>query len=310
MKLIITGALGHLGSFFLAEFLKTKKFSKIILIDNLITYRYCSLFHILNPKNNKIIFINRDVTNFNFNKILKKNDIILHLAAITNAAESFKIRKKITFNNYNATKNIAKYCIKKNTKLIYISSTSVYGSADKIMYEDNKRNTLKPQSPYAVCKIKEENFLKKLYKKKKLKLIIFRFGTIFGISKGMRFHTAVNKFCWQSSIGESITVWRSSFNQKRPYLDIKDAFRVIIFVIKKNIFDGEIYNVATCNTTVKKILDIISKFSKKNKITFTSNKIMNQLSYEVNCEKIMKHGFKYKGNISKQIKSTLNLLKI
>ena len=51
-------------------------------------------------------------------------------------------------------------CIKKNTKLIYISSTSVYGSNDKIMYENNKRNTLKPQSPYAVCKIKEENFLK------------------------------------------------------------------------------------------------------------------------------------------------------
>ncbi len=94
MKLIITGALGHLGSFFLAEFLKTKKFSKIILVDNLITNRYCSLFNIQNPKNNKITFINKDVTNFNFNKILKKNDIILHLAAITNAAESFKIKKK------------------------------------------------------------------------------------------------------------------------------------------------------------------------------------------------------------------------
>ena len=220
MKLIITGALGHLGSFFLAEFLKTKKFSKIILVDNLITNRYCSLFNIQNPKNNKITFINKDVTNFNFNKILKKNDIILHLAAITNAAESFKIKKKITFNNYNATKNIANYCIKKNTKLIYISSTSVYGSADKIMYENNKRNTLKPQSPYAVCKIKEENFLRKLYKKKKLKLIIFRFGTIFGISKGMRFHTAVNKFCWQASMGQPITIWKSAINQLRPYLDL------------------------------------------------------------------------------------------
>ena len=37
---------------------------------------------------------------------------------------------------------------------------------------------------------------------------------------------------------------------------------------------------------------------------------MNQLSYEVNCEKIMKLGFKYKGNLLKQIESTLNLLKI
>ena len=31
----------------------------------------------------------------------------------------------------------------------------------------------------------------------------FRFGTIAGVSKGIRFHTAVNKFCLNASINSS-----------------------------------------------------------------------------------------------------------
>ena len=51
-----------------------------------------------------------------------------------------------------------------NIKCIFLSSTSVYGSNNKIMFEDEKNN-LNPQSPYADCKIKEENYIRKQSKK-------------------------------------------------------------------------------------------------------------------------------------------------
>ena len=92
---------------------------------------------------------------------------------------------------------------------------------------------LNPQSPYADTKIKEEAYLRD---EKKLDYVILRFGTIFGVSKGMRFHTAVNKFCWQVSLQKPITVWRTAITQKRPYLDLNDAKRAIIFIIKKIYF--------------------------------------------------------------------------
>ena len=71
-------------------------------------------------------------------------------------------------------------------------------------------------------------------------------------------------------------------------------------LIKKNIFDGQIYNVATNNLSVKLIIQIIKKF-KKIKIKLVKNKIMNQLSYEANCDKIIDKGFKFKGNIQNHV---------
>src|SRR6201999_1435543 len=84
-----------------------------------------------------------------------------------------------------------------------------------------------------------------------------RFGTIFGTSVGMRFHTAVNKFCWQAVMGQPLTVWRTAYNQRRAYLDLSDAVRAIAFFIEKNLFDGRIYNVVTTNSTVGDVVEAI-----------------------------------------------------
>ena len=66
-------------------------------------------------------------------------------------------------------------------------------------------------------------------------MIILRFGTIFGISPGMRFHTAVNKFCFQASIGEPLTVWRTAYDQMRPYLYLNDAMKAFRLIINQSV---------------------------------------------------------------------------
>ena len=123
-------------------------------------------------------------------KINPKANITLHLASKTNAEESFENKKKIIKNNLGAFKNIVDYCKKYSSKLIHISSTSIYNPKKNFITELEKPN---PQSPYAEIKIKEENILRK---SKNIKYITLRFGTISGFSDGMRFHTVVNKFCF------------------------------------------------------------------------------------------------------------------
>ena len=183
------------------------------------TQRYASIFNL--PNNRKIKFIEGNIQKLNLNIIIKNIDYVVHLAAITNAQDSFKDEKNVSSNNYNCTKIIANLCLKYNKKLIFISSTSVYGTQKKIVDEFCSKKDLQPQSPYALTKLKEERYLTLL--SKKLRVIIFRFGTIYGTSTGMRFHTAVNKFCWQASMGQPITIWKSAINQLRPYLDLNDA---------------------------------------------------------------------------------------
>ena len=77
-------------------------------------------------------------------------------------------------------------------KLIHISSTSIYGVSSSLVNESLEKKFLKPQSPYAAIKLKEENILKN---NKNINFVTLRFGTIVGTSSGMCFHTAVNKFC-------------------------------------------------------------------------------------------------------------------
>jgi nucleoside-diphosphate-sugar epimerase len=126
----------------------------------------------------------------------------------------------------------------------------------------------------------------------------------------MRFHTAVNKFCWQAAMRSPITVWKTAYNQKRPYLDLKDCCRAIVHVIKNDLFNGEIYNVLTKNLTVHEVVENIKQFIPDLSIEFVSRKIMNQLSYEVSNKKFIKTGFNFTSDISKSLEEEISLIKI
>ena len=125
----------------------------------------------------------------------------------------------------------------------------------------------------------------------------------------MRFHTAVNKFCWQAVMNKPITVWKTALNQKRPYLDLLDLSNSIVQIIKKNLFENEIYNVLTNNLTVKDIIEHIKQYEKNLSIEYVETNIMNQLSYEVLNKKFINQGFEFKGNINTGIKETIAQLK-
>jgi len=307
MKIVIAGALGHIGSRVLRDLPAFFPGAEFILIDNMMTQRYCSLFNL--PKDASYRFIEEDILDLDLIKIIKKANVCFQLAAITNAAGSFEMKEKVEFNNFNTTKLIAEACAITDAPLIHLSSTSVYGTQKNIVDEFCGKEELMPQSPYAETKLNEENYLKELGKNKNLRFVTLRFGTICGISPGMRFHTAVNKFCWQAILGQPLTVWRTALHQKRPYLALDDAIDVFSFIIKNNIFDRQVYNVLSDNLTVNDIINLIAKHIEDIKIEYVDTEIMNQLSYEVSRKRIEGKGFVFNGSIEKSISNTINILK-
>ena len=202
------------------------------------------------------------------------------------------------------SKELLIFCLKNKAKLIHLSSTSVYGQSTKIVDENYKN--LEPRSPYAEEKLMEENYLKRI---KKIRFITFRLGTISGISKGMRFHTAVNKFCLNTILNQEIPVWTNALNQPRPYCSLKDALNAIIKIINYNAFDNQIYNVLTKNYTVGQILNIIKSNKFEFKIKKTNTPILNQSFYGVSNKKFSKFKIKMSKGIEKDIAETLNMLK-
>lgn len=306
MKIIVTGAIGHIGSYLIRDLAVRFPCSQIIMIDNMLTQRYTSIFNLPSIANFK--FIEADINQIDLEKITNGAHVLVHLAAMTDAAGSFDRAEILEKNNFESTSKVAKACALSGTRLIALSSTSVYGTQNEIVSEDCTSDELKPQSPYARTKLLEEQLVSDLVINNGLKAVICRFGTIFGASPGMRFHTAVNKFCWQAVMGQPLTVWSTAYYQKRPYLDLIDASQAISFIIENDLFDGNIYNILTKNYTVREVVDTINKFIPKVNINFVDNKIMNQLSYEVSCDKILKKGFVFSGDLKKGVGNTINLL--
>ena len=93
MKIVITGALGHIGSRVIRELPSDFPKAEIVMLDNLATQRYCSLFNL--PAEGNYRFIETDVLKADLNAIVESADVVVHLAAITDAASSFKHKEHV-----------------------------------------------------------------------------------------------------------------------------------------------------------------------------------------------------------------------
>lgn len=305
MKVLVTGGLGHIGSKLIREYAKREDIELIRILDNLSTQRYGSLFDL--PVNaTKLEFVEGDVTNQEIvNNVMKNIDVVIHLAAITDAPATLHNPQKTFKVNYVGTWNVLWAAINAKVKrFLYASTTSVYGEAEGIVDEDY--DNYKPASPYAESKLKAEKLIQEVAKETGFPAIILRKGTIFGTSAGIRFHTAINKFCYLAAMNKPLTVWDSALNSKRPYLGLNDCINSYQF-FENHGEPGEIYNVVTENYEMKEIIDTIKKVVPKVKIEITKSPLLNQKPYEVSDKKIRKLGFEYKDDLDKIVRETIKL---
>lgn len=308
MRLVITGALGHIGSR-LVHSLRPSDFggrlTEVVLLDSLVTQRYCSLFNL--PVEVPFRFLEGDICEMDLEEVCAGADVVVHLAAMTNAAGSFSTQEAVERVNFNGTERLAAACVRQGARLLFLSTTSVYGTQASTVDEDCPQADLKPQSPYATSKLRAEGLLQSLAAEG-LRTFVGRFGTIYDTSPGMRFHTAINRFCWQASVGQPLTIWRTAADQYRPYLAVEDAVRAIRFVIERDLFDGRVYNVLTQNATPRQIVELILEVVPDLAVEYVDSPIMNQLSYFVLADRFGREGFTVQGDLREGVHRTLALL--
>jgi nucleoside-diphosphate-sugar epimerase len=279
----------------------------MLLVDDLSTQRYCSLFHL--PRDARYRFVEADVLTADLPQVFEGVEVVVHLAAITDAPRSFEMRDQVERVNLLGTERVALACLRTGSALIFPSTTSVYGRQVDEVDEECPDTELKPQSPYAESKLKAEQLLDALGKGEGLRFVACRVGTVFGTSPGMRFHTAINKFCWQAVVGQPLTVWRTALHQVRPYLDLDDAIRAIHFILDRKLYDGRIYNVVTTNTSISRIIEMISCHVPDVSVQFADAQVMNQLSYRVSSTRFQSLGFEFRGDLERGVRETVDLLR-
>jgi UDP-glucose 4-epimerase len=304
MRVLVTGPLGHIGSALIRAF-PLDLVERVDLVDNLSTQRFPSLFDL--PADRQYRFFEEDICTTDLERRFKGADVVIHLAAITNAEQSVHRRAEVEKVNLDGTARVADACLKTGSRLVFVSTTSVYGVQDSVVTEDCPIESLQPQSPYADCKLRAENLLLEAAQRG-LDTVICRFGTVVGPSPGMQFNTAINKFVWLASTGRPLTVWRTAMNQRRPYLHLSDAVRAINFILEGETFDSRIYNVLTCNATVGEIVDMVRAVFPEVAVQLVESPIMNQLSYTVSNDRFRELGFDFTGDLAEAIQDTARVL--
>ena len=184
MSTLITGVAGFIGSKLALKLLSQNK--TVIGIDNLNSYYDVKLKkHRLNflKKYKKFKFIKIELSNkLLLEKKIKNEKIktICHLAAQAGVRYSFDNPRVYLKYNLDGFLEILEYCRKRPyIKLVYASSSSVYGKNKKIPFSI-KDNVSSPVSLYAATKMANELMAESYKELFSLKLIGLRFFTVYG----------------------------------------------------------------------------------------------------------------------------------
>ena len=172
MKFAVTGGAGFVGNNIVK--LLVSEGHSVKVIDNLHTGKKENLKEVLE----KIEFYNEDIRNLSkLESILKDVDGIFHEAALTIVQESFEKEKEYFDVNVRGTENIFKIAKKYGKKVVYASSSSIYGNTKEIPIKENFER--KPINPYGQTKLEDE-FLAEKYREEGVSIIGLRYFNIFG----------------------------------------------------------------------------------------------------------------------------------
>jgi len=183
MNILITGGLGFIG-FGLSKYLLEKGYN-IYCIDNLDKYYSIKLKRqrlAILKKHKKFVFFKTDITKFSKlkNKVTSiKIDYLYHFAAQAGVRYSLVNPKKYYETNLKGFNNIIEALNKKKLKkIIYASSSSVYG--DQINFPTKENCKLNAKNVYGKSKIINELTADIWNNILKIPIIGLRFFTVYG----------------------------------------------------------------------------------------------------------------------------------
>lgn len=239
MKFIVTGGSGFIGSH-ISRYL-VKQNHEVIVIDDL---RRGSLEN-LQDIQNKINFQKINILNFEeMEKIAKNIDGIFHQAGLGSVPQSFKEPEE--YHNVNAigTENILKLAKQINCKVVYASSSSVYGNQTKFpVSEDAEKN---PLNPYGESKLQAENFAQQ-YAEDGIKVIGLRYFNVFGIGQNPNYAGVIPKFI-ERLLDHKSPIIEGDGTQVRNFTYIDDVVRANWMAFTSTV-DHAFLNIATGITT-------------------------------------------------------------
>ena len=252
MKYVVTGGAGFIGSHLIEKLVKQG--DVVTVLDNLNTGKIENLKSV----SKKINFVQNDIRDFEVLRSLMENvDGVFHQAAMASVQDSFRIPEKFHDVNVNGTENIFKIAKEFGIKVVYASSSSVYG--DTSILPTTESDEKRPINPYAKTKL-EKDKLAEQYAKNGLKVIGLRYFNVFGPRQSKEYAGVIKLFLDRIQQGLPPLVNGDGL-QIRDFVYVDDAVNANILSMKSDI-DFEFFNIGTGTTiSILDLANMIIKFS-------------------------------------------------
>lgn len=226
MKFVVTGGAGFIGSHLVRRLVSDGH--DVTVIDNLVRGRLTNLSDVLDNIHFEIVDIrNRDETRV----VLEGAEGIFHQAALGSVPESWKDPGLYQSVNVNGTRNIIQMASRLRIKVVYASSSSVYGNVRSMpISEDVER---RPMNPYGKTKLRCETLAEE-YMANGTNVIGLRYFNVFGTGQNPNYAGVIPKFL-------------DRLDQGKPPVIFGDGQQVRDFTFVQDVVSANVLAMSSCN---------------------------------------------------------------
>ena len=268
IKVLVTGAAGFIGSNLLLKLLERN--IQTVAVDNFSPYLYESTtkeknWEYVNSQDpGRIKFYRVDLLEANLQLLLQDVTHVVHLAALPGQSKSWELGRAYWENNVLATHLLLKELINLDIKLIFASSSSIYGDIE----EGNESFPKKPISPYGVTKLAAEHLIEVFENSNGslFKSVILRLFSVYGPRQ--RPDMGIYRFIDSLNNEKPIRVFGDG-GALRTFTYIDDVISAIITSIDNEELVGK-FNI--CGNQVASVADVIDLLAE---ITSKSPKVIH-----------------------------------
>ena len=244
MKYVVTGGAGFIGSHLTEKLIKQG--DVVTVLDNLNTGKEKNLELV----KEKIEFVKGSILDTKLLEEITKNvDGVFHQAALASVQDSFTKPDEYYDVNVNGTENVFKLSKKHDFKVVYASSSSVYGNPTRIPTKES--DDTNPINPYAETKLKAEE-LAIQYSKMGVNVIGLRYFNVFGKRQSKEYAGVIKLFLEQIR-NELPPKINGNGTQSRDFVHVNDVVDANIMSMNSDV-THEFFNVGT-NSSIT-VLDL------------------------------------------------------
>jgi len=253
MRYLVVGGGGFIGSYVVAELIKEKNVTEVIVYDNFCSGKKWHLKEFVNNKKFKLV--EKDIYEDEIFEFSKDIDVTIMLAANADIAAA-TTDPQIDFAQGTHLVQIVLEAMRKEgcKKLLYASGSGVYGETG---YEFVKEDfsPMEPISTYGASKLGCEALICSYCHMFDMQASAFRFGNVVG---GKQTHGVAFDFMRRLKMNSSQLEILGDGMQSKPYIHVNDVVSAMFIALDNQKVKYDVYNVAPKDpATVNEIADIV-----------------------------------------------------